>query len=242
MIRTLIVEDVPLARSRLVRMLSVHADVELVGEAPDLAQTTDLLIAEHPDLVFLDVTLPDGHSPDLLRDMKPSDRPWVVFLTARADHARCAFDVEALDYLLKPVSDSDLNRALDRVRSRMAEPRGEGPSERIPVKTGRRTELVALEVIDYVEAAGHYLCLHQDGQVHVLRGSLSAFAERYASQGLVRVHRSALVRPNAVVSLEERRSGDANLRLRSGKTVRMSRSYRRSLEQAMKDICPTRDA
>jgi len=236
MIRTAIIEDVPLARERLRRMLAAHADIQFVGEAGDMGAGAVLLRSIAPDLVFLDVTLPDGEGPDLLRPLPPEQRPLIIFLTARADHAVPAFELEAVDYLLKPVGDDELARAIGRVRRRLSPDQAEAVESHVAVRNGRRTDLIPVEAIDYVEVAGHYLCLHAGGEVHLLREPIVAFAERLAPAGFVRCHRSVLVRLGAVAGLDERRNGDADLRLVSGATVPLSRTYRPDIEAGLKRI------
>lgn len=230
-VRTAIIEDVPLARERLRRMLDAHADLRFVGEAGDMSAGAVLLKSAEPDLVFLDVTLPDGEGPDLLRPLAPEARPLIIFLTARADHALPAFELEAIDYLLKPVGEAELARALDRVRGRLLpDPDGHAAETHIRVRNGRRVDLVPVESIDYVDVAGHYLCLHVGRDVHLLREPIAALAERLAPAGFVRCHRSALVRLGAIAALTERRNGDADLRLASGETVPLSRTHRADIE------------
>ncbi len=234
MIRTAIIEDVPLARERLRRMLAAHADVQFVGEAGDMPAGAVLLRSIAPGLVFLDVTLPDGEGPDLLRPIPAEQRPLIVFLTARADHAVPAFELEAVDYLLKPVGEDELARALGRVRRRLSPDDAESLETHVAVRNGRRTDLIPVEAIDYVEVAGHYLCLHVGRDVHLLREPIVAFAERLAPAGFVRCHRSMLVRLGAVAGFEERRNGDADLRLASGATIPLSRTSRPEIEAGLR--------
>lgn len=231
-IRTAIVEDVPLARERLRRMLEAHGDVVLAGEAGNMQTGAEMLAEVSPQLLFLDVTLPDGEGPALVRDIPLCKRPLIIFLTARADHALPAFELEAIDYLLKPVGEGALARALDRVRSRMAStPAGPvAPVASIAVRDGRRTDFVPVEAIEYIDVAGHYLCLHVGREIHLLREPLQALADRLAGAGFVRCHRSALVRISAIRAVTDRRNGDGEILLMSGATVPLSRTYRDALE------------
>ena len=228
-VRAAIVEDVPLARERLRRMLEAHPGIRLVGEAGDMTTGAALLKSAAPDLVFLDVTLPDGEGPDLIRALAPDARPLIVFLTARADHAVPAFELEAVDYLLKPVGEAELARAVGRALRRLS-PEGAIVETHVAIRNGRRTDLIPVAAIDHVEVAGHYLCLHAGGEVHLLREPAATFAERFARAGFVRCHRSALVRLGAIQRLEERRNGDADLILESGARVPLSRTFRPALE------------
>ena len=229
-IRTAVIEDVPLARERLQRMLAPHRDIVLVGEAGDMRAGADLIARAAPQLVFLDVTLPDGDGPSLLRRLPEQARPLIIFLTARADHAVPAFELQAVDYLLKPVGDESLSRALDRVRKRLDPHAGQREAEtHIAIRNGRRTDLVRVDSIDYVEVAGHYLCLRVGRETHLLREPLVTFAERLETAGFVRCHRSALVRIAAIESIVDRKNGDGEIRLSGGATVPLSRTYREAL-------------
>lgn len=231
-IRAAIIEDVPLARERLRRMLEAHGDVQVVGEAGDMRAGAAMLAEIAPDLLFLDVTLPDGEGPELVRAMPPGARPLILFLTARADHALPAFELEAVDYLLKPVGEEALARGLGRVRSRIASAPANATASvaAIAVRNGRRTDFVPVETIDYVDVAGHYLCLHVGREIHLLREPLQALAGRLANTGFVRCHRSALVRIAAIRAVTDRRNGDGEILLMSGATVPLSRTYRDTLE------------
>ena len=215
-------------------MLEAHDDVRFVGEAGDMRTGAALLKAVEPQLLFLDVTLPDGEGPALLRALEPEDRPLIIFLTARADHAVPAFELEAIDYLLKPVGQVELGRALDRARSRLTPPtsgNGSAPEDtHIPVRNGRRTDLIPIETIDYVDVAGHYLCLHVGRDIHLLRESLSLLADKLESAGFMRCHRSAIVRLAAIDAIVDRRNGDGAIQLRGGATVPLSRTYREALD------------
>lgn len=229
-IRTAVIEDVPLARERLRRMLAAHPDIGLVGEADSLRAGAELLARTAPQLVFLDVTLPDGEGPTLLRSLPAPARPLIVFLTARADHAVPAFELEAVDYLLKPVGDDGLSRALDRVRKRLDPQHGSPSAEtHIAIRNGRRTDLVRVDSIDYVEVAGHYLCLRVGHETHLLREPLATFAERLETAGFLRCHRSAMVRIAAIEAIVDRKNGDGEIRLVGGATVPLSRTYREAL-------------
>lgn len=233
-IRTAVIEDVPLARERLQRMLAAHPDIVLVGEAGSVRAGAELLARASPQLVFLDVTLPDGDGPTLLRGLPEEARPLIVFLTARADHAVPAFELEAVDYLLKPVGEEELARALSRVRRRL-EPHEEPPAAEahIAIRNGRRTDLVRIDSIDYVEVAGHYLCLRVGRETHLVREPLSTFAERLETAGFVRCHRSAMVRVAAIEAIVDRRNGDGEIRLSGGASVSLSRTYREVLNSRL---------
>jgi two-component system, LytTR family, response regulator len=234
MIRAVLVEDVPLARDALRRLLGTHGDVELVGEAASVAEGARLVRRLSPDLLFLDVELPDGTGLDIARGLG-APRPVIVFLTAHPGHALPAFEVEAIDYLLKPGTPEDVARALDRVRRRLGRtpaPALSPRAEHLEIRDGGRTLYVALDQIDRIDAAGHYLCIHVGHDVHLLRASMVELAERLGP-AFARVHRSVLVRVDRVIELVDRRNGDGDLRLAGGATVPLSRTYRAELERKL---------
>lgn len=234
MIRTVIVEDASLAREALVRLLGAHADIEIAGEASCGAEGVELIRGTAPDLAILDIQLPDMDGLELARRLaKP--RPPIVFLTAFPQHALPAFEVEALDYLLKPASAEGLARALDRVRRVLGRPLQAPPPalpDHLEVRDGGRTTFVPLSAIDHVDAAGHYLCIHAQASVHLLRMPLAELAERLGP-AFARVHRSALVRLDRVREIVDRRNGDGDVRLTTGASVPLSRSYRADLEDRL---------
>jgi two-component system LytT family response regulator len=235
MIRTLIVEDVALARAALRRLLSEHADVEVVGEAATLAEGLAQAAATRPTLAFLDVELPDGAGLALaaaLTDPKPA----IVFLTAFPEFALPAFDVEAIDYLLKPATSADVDRALDRVRRAQGGPPAARPTPRhLEIRDGGRTTFVLLEAIERVDAAGHYLCVHALGQVHLLRTPIAELIERLGGD-FVRVHRSTLVRLDRIAAITDRRNGDGDIKLVDGSVVPLSRTFRADLVRRLAAI------
>lgn len=233
MIRAMIVEDVPLARSALRRLLDLQPDVTVVAEAATATEALRLAAGARLNMAFLDIALPDGSGLDLAARL-PSPRPALVFLTAYAEHALAAFEVEALDYLLKPVGAEELARALGRVRRALGR---EAPSTRpdavhLPIRDGTRTLLVPIADIDHVDSAGHYLCVHVDAQVHLMRGKLGELEERLGA-GFVRVHRTALVRVARIRAVVDRQNRDADLHLSTGAIIPLSRTYRAGLEEAL---------
>jgi two-component system LytT family response regulator len=227
-IRTVIADDVPLARDRLARMLEPHSDIRLVGAAGSGTQACEMIAALAPELAILDIAMPDLDGIALARRLHGQGAPRILFQTAHPQHALPAFEVAALDYLLKPVSPERLAEALDRVRrSLAAEPPG-----LLAIPEGATAHFVSLDRIDHIESAGHYLCVHAGGTVHILREPLGDLAERLGADFL-RIHRSAIVRLDRVMRLTERRNGDARLLLTSGATVPVSRTYRPLLDRLL---------
>jgi two-component system LytT family response regulator len=231
-IRTLIVEDAPLARAALQRLLKPHGDVTVVGEAASVAEALAAVLAHKPDLLLLDVELPDGTGLDVARALV-EPKPAIVFLTAYAEHALPAFAVEALDYLLKPAGPEDMNRALDRVRRALERPRhSPAVDEHLEIRDGARKTFVATKTIEWVDTAGHYLCVHAQGQVHLIRTPIAELADRLGT-AFVRVHRTALVKLDRVASIVDRRNGDGDVHLIGGAIVPLSRTYRADLERRL---------
>lgn len=232
MIRTFLVEDAPLARAGLRRLLAAHDDVSVIGEAATIADGLAQANTLKPDLAFLDIELPDGTGLMLAEQLGPS-RPALIFLTAFPEHALSAFSVEALDYLLKPATKTDVARALDRVRRLSARHVVDiAHPTHLEIRDGTRTSFVALNTIDRVDAAGHYLCVHASGEVHLLRSPMAELIDRLGP-AFLRVHRSAVVRVDQVVAINGRRNGDGDVRLASGAVVPLSRTYRAVLEERL---------
>lgn len=232
MIRTLLVDDVALAREKLARMLAAHADIAVIAEASRLEEAVRRADAGDIDLVFLDIGLPDGSGLALVERLRHAT-PYIVFVTAYPEHALRSYDLGALDYLLKPLDVERLDVCLARVRERVAGARVQAGPPRICVSDGGRTEYLVPSDIDYLDVAGHYVCLHVDRRVHLLRDSLARLATLLAPHGFARVHRSAAVNLERVAVLRARRNGDADLVLRDGTVLPLSRSFRAELERRL---------
>lgn len=222
MIRAVIVDDVPLARERVRLYLQDEPDITICGEAANGAEAVRLIEREAPDLALLDVRLPDFDGLEILTRLAPARRPPTIYLTAHDEHAIAAFDVQAVDYLLKPFSRERFARAIARARARIA-PREEAP--RIAVRDRGRIDLVAVRDIDYVDAAGHYVCLHVGRRVHLMRMSLGELEAQLDPARFTRIHRSVIVQLDRVETLTARRNGDLDLTLRDGALLTASRTY-----------------
>jgi two-component system, LytTR family, response regulator len=227
-IRALIVDDVALARERVREYLKGEDDIEIVGEADNGADAVRRIAGLMPDLVFLDVQLPDFDGFEVARRVEAT--PVIVYLTAHDDKAIAAFEAGALDYLTKPFDRERFGRALNRARAQVAlksgarTPKGEY-LKRLAIKDKERTEIVATADVDYIDVAGHYLCVHVGKSVHLIRGALSELEEKLDPSQFARVHRSAIVRLDRVASLVARRNGDSDLLLKNGAKLLMSRNY-----------------
>ena len=235
LLRVAIVDDEPMARTRLRRMLGSEPDVDVVAECGRGDVAVAALRRLRPDLVFLDIHLPDLTGFGVLDAADPAWRPTVVFVTAHAEHAVRAFDTGATDYLLKPYSHERLRAALDRVRGARAspkEPASPAYPERLTVPVGPRLQLIAVNAIECVIAQSNYVELHTGPDRHVLRETLSAMESRLDPARFVRIHRSRIVRIDAVRDIEHLGSGQYVLRLASGMRVSSGPNYRHRIVAA----------
>jgi two-component system, LytTR family, response regulator len=233
-LRVVIVDDMALARERVVRYLAEEAAIEIVGEASNGTDAVGLIVREGPDVAFLDVGLPDFDGFEIVRRLPPQTRPLAIFLTAHADKALEAFDESACDYLAKPFTRERFARALNRAREqlRLRQHADHPPRQylrRLAIKEKQRIDVVDVCDIDYIDVAGHYLCVHVGKRVRLIRGQLVDIEENLDPAEFARVHRSTIVRIDRVRSLVARSNGDSDLILCDGSRVLMSRTYRVSL-------------
>jgi two-component system LytT family response regulator len=247
-IRALIADDEPLARERVRTLLGSEPDVEVVGEAKDGLETVDAIMATTPDLVFLDVQMPKLDGFEVIDTVGPERMPSVVFVTAFDQHALRAFEVQALDYLLKPFDQERFQSALKRIRRQMdSQETGDlgrrllalvkdlksdqrpSRSDRLVVKSGGRLFFLRADEIDWVEAAGNYVRLHVGAESHLHRQTLADLNARIDPSRFVRIHRCAVVNLDRVVELRGARSGHYEVLLRGGARLSMSRRYRRQV-------------
>ncbi|HEY8208232.1 MAG TPA: response regulator [Myxococcaceae bacterium] len=230
--KALIVDDERLARSELRRLLRDFPDVEIAGEASHVAEAEERARALAPELIFLDIEMPGGSGFDLLERLE--DVPAVIFTTAYDAYAVKAFQVNALDYLLKPIEPSRLAAALEKVRSRAAV-RARGPAlERVFVRDGELCLLVELAEVKLFESEGNYARLHLDGKQPLLLRSLNYLEEKLDPERFVRANRQQLVNLRWVDRIEPGPSGNLVLTLKTGREVEMSRrqslKFRRQME------------
>ncbi len=235
MIRVAIVDDEPLARRGVQARLAAHADMQLVGCYAD-AETAAAHWSRQPaELVLLDVQMPGRSGLELLRTLPQRQRPVAILFTAHAQHALEAFALDVVDYLLKPLDDERFDEALQRARRRLhAGIRIETPqpAERrenaircFHVRLGRGTRLIRVEDVEWLQADGDYVVLHTADGTHLLRERLLRLQGQLDRGQFVRVHRSAIVRLEAIAELRALSNRDALLRLRSGALVRASRGH-----------------
>jgi two-component system LytT family response regulator len=248
-LRTLVVDDEPMARERIVGMLAQEPDVEVVGECADGAQAAAAIKSLSPDLVFLDIQMPVTDGFGALRRIEPELMPMIVFVTAYSEYALQAFNVRALDYLLKPFSRDRLQQTLSHAREQSERQRtgklGKGLlalvenmtprkyEERIVVKSGGRVFFVRTDDIEWIEAAGNYVRLHLANQTHVFRETMNDMEARLDPERFVRIHRSRIVNADRIRALEPWTSGEYLLVLQNGAHLRLSRNYREQLHKRL---------
>jgi two-component system LytT family response regulator len=236
--RVLVVDDVELARQRLLRALAAHPDVEVVGEAASGPEMIEAIPRLHPALLFLDVSMPEQDGFSALAELPAELRPLVVFVTAYAQFALNAFRVEAIDYLLKPADPALLAKALARARQRLAQPavavaNEPAPTtvypERLTLRTDTGLRVVSVDAIDWIEAIRNYLAIHEGREVFIIRSTLQSLAAQLDPARFVRVHRSTLVNIRQVRELRPLGNGDQCMVLVDGTELSISRTYREAL-------------
>jgi two-component system LytT family response regulator len=247
-IRTLIADDEPVAREALRLLLNREQDVEIIGISGTGREAADAINKLAPDLVFLDVEMPELNGFDVLKEIRRPKMPAVIFVTANEEFAARAFDVHAMDYLVKPCRRDRLQIALQRVRERMnqcqasqlhekvealitnlrQEPRA---AERIAIKSGGRILFLRLADIDWIEAADNYVNLHVGQESHLLRETMNALEARLSSKRFVRVSRSATVNIEHIKELQPLFHGEYLVLLRDGTRLTLTRGYREKVRE-----------
>lgn len=242
-LRTLIVDDEPLARERLRQLCRAEGDLELVGECGDGQAAVAAIESLHPDLVFLDVRMPGVDGFAVLEAVGGDRFPAVVFVTAYDEYAVRAFDVHAVDYLLKPVSRERFAKTAERIRTQGAEGLGqkllallgdlkreERYLGRLLIRAGGRIVLVKTDDIDWIDGAGNYLKIHVGRESYLLRHTMSGLEERLDPRRFLRIHRSTIVNVDRIVELQTAYSGEYVAVLHNSTRLVISRSYRGKLE------------
>jgi len=251
-IRVLVVDDEPLARVGVITRLSRYSDMLVVGECSTGEEARAKIPQVSPDLIFVDVEMPGISGLDLLRELPKEQARCIVFLTAHEEYALDAFNVEALDYLLKPIDDERFAACIDRAKRMLSLHRQEAnferlyglltyPSERdkrsvikrFPIRLGNNFTFVQVEDVDWIEGLGDYAGLHVGGRTHLLRESLTSLEARLDPTQFVRIHRSTIVQVEHIARIDPSANRDAVLTLRDGKTLRVSRTYRSRLDDLL---------
>jgi two-component system LytT family response regulator len=241
-IRTMIVDDEELGRERVRMMLAEHPDIEVVAECSDGPEAVRTIERERPDLVFLDVQMPGMNGFEVLESLEGEPMPAVVFVTAHDDYALRAFDIHALDFLLKPFDNGRFEKTLERARVQVSQARGTAVDsrilslledlksdrkypERLIVKSGGRVFFLRAEEIDWVEAAGNYVRLHARNESHLLRESMKNMEANLDTKLFVRIHSSAIVNVDRIKELEPWFHGEYIVIMRDGTRLTASRVF-----------------
>jgi len=260
----LIVDDEALARRGLNHRLKLIDGITVTGEARNGREAVKLIRELQPDLVFLDIQMPGMNGFDVIRELGVDDMPAVLFVTAYDEFAIDAFEVNAVDYLLKPIDDRRLDQALTKVRElldrkrahahkrmllklvgditgqpvdsveelRKKSPRGlrrEDP-RKLAIRDAGKTTWVKLEDIEWVDAAGDYMCVHALGETHIMRKTMKELEKELEAEFLQRIHRSTIVNVRRVKAMQSHINGEYFLTLESGHTVKLSRTYKDKLK------------
>jgi two-component system LytT family response regulator len=265
-IRTIIVDDEPLARRGLELRLQDASDISIVRQCANGREAIASIANDVPDLMFLDIQMPGVSGLEVVAQVPQESMPMVVFVTAFDRFAINAFEAHALDYLLKPVDDDRLARALERVRAQWQQKQAAAQREQLmalladltgkgelapdamaavghgafrtprryatvlPIRSGRETVRLDVATIDWIDAAGDYMCLHAAGQTHVLRATMKELEDMLDPMVFQRVHRSTIVNLARVKSLRPHLNGECFLKLQSGQEIKLSRSFRDKVE------------
>jgi two-component system LytT family response regulator len=230
-----VVDDESLARRNVTLLLGRDPDVRCVGECDSGLQAIEEIKKSKPDLVFLDVQMPECDGFDVLELLGGDLPPAIIFVTAFDEYALRAFEAGALDYLLKPFDDARFGRALNRAKEKLAHylPSRGRAAERIVVRSQGQILFLDVADIDWVEAAGYYACLHVGRETHILRRSLSELEQDLGEEGFIRIHRSIVVNLDRISALELQSSGEYEVLLKSKHRLRLSRRYRKRLQDRM---------
>lgn len=253
-LRVLVVDDEPLGRERLRTLLADDPGVEIVGECADGRSAVEAVRDLAPDLVFLDVQMPLLDGFEVVGAVGADSMPPVIFVTAYDEYAIKAFEVHALDYLLKPFDRARFDRALERAKEHLAR-RGEdgalagqlralldevrsgrdaaAEGDRLLIRSRGRITIVPTRELDWIEAAGNYARLHAGEETHLMRETMTALADRLPATEFVRVSRSAIVRVDRIRELKRRSHGEYTIVLRDGTKVKSSRGYTDRLEELL---------
>jgi two-component system LytT family response regulator len=249
-VKTLIVDDEPLARERVRSLLQDEPDIEIVGECGSGPEALTAIKKNSPDLLFLDVQMPGLGGFEVLRALDDERLPLVIFVTAYDQHALKAFEVHALDYLLKPFKPARFKATVQRAREAFANRQAGAASKnllallgqvqparerltRIPVRINERVVFVKTDQIEYIESAGNYVVLHTGKENHVVRETLSALEEQLDPKQFLRISRSALVNLDQIKELQPLFKGEHAVLLRNGKQLTMTRGIR-EVQEALK--------
>jgi two-component system LytT family response regulator len=249
-IRTLIVDDEALGRERIRKLLGSYPDIEIVGECSNGREAVEAIHDERPNLVFLDVQMPELDGFGVIESLDQESLPGIIFVTAHDKFALKAFDVHAIDYLLKPFDrdrfEQALTRALEKLRPRESAPLDQRVlnmlnemrpqpkvADRLVVKVDGRVLLIKTSDVDWIEAADNYVSLHIGSESHLLRETMSSLEKRLPPDQFLRISRSTIVNVERIKELQPMFHGEYVVILRTGAKLNLSRGYREKLNQLL---------
>ena len=233
-IRAFVVDDEPLARSNITVLLRLDPEIEIVGECGSGKEALANIRQRKPDLVFLDVQMPECDGFDVVEKLGKDLPPAVVFVTAYDQYALKAFEAGALDYLLKPFDNARFERALGRAKERITQTnRSPRKLDHFVIKAAGQVTFVRTSEIDWIEAADYYVCLHVKSKSHLLRRRMSDLEQELDRAVFCRIHRSSIVNLNRIRSLEVSEEGEYEVLLDTGSRLRLSRRYRKQLQSRL---------
>ena len=251
--KVLIVDDEPLARQGVALRLAPHSDLEVIGECSNGEQARDFILQRKPDLVFLDIQMPLMNGIEVMRSLSADAQPFVIFLTAFDEYVMRAFEVHAIDYLLKPVEDARFNASLAHALHmlenhsfaaynarlqellRQKEATAAEPLREFAVRIGKQVKFVSIDEIDWIEAQGDYAEIHVGARAHLIRESLNTLESRLDTNLFLRIHRSAIVRLNRIASVSSLPNRDCAVTLSNGTSLRVSRTYSDHLRKLLRN-------
>jgi len=249
-IRVLLVDDEPLAREMLREMLQSDPQVEIVGESCNGREALEAIRTEAPDLIFLDVQMPEVGGFEVLASLEKDKLPHVIFVTAYDQYAVRAFEVQALDYLLKPFDQERFDMSWQRAKTQLSRDRNSGTDqriltlleelkagnrylERLVIKAGGRIYFIDTAEIDWIEAEGNYVSVHSAKKSHLLRETISSLESQLDPKKFVRIHRSSIVRLDFIQELQPWFHGEYRVILNDGTQLTLSRNHRDKLQEAL---------
>lgn len=249
-IRVLLVDDEPLARDMLREMLQSDTEVEIVGESCNGREALEAIRTQEPDLIFLDVQMPEVGGFEVLAALGKDKAPYVIFVTAYDQYAVRAFEVQALDYLLKPFDQERFDNSWQRAKAQLKRDRNGGMDqriialleelkagnkylERLVIKAAGRIYFLETSEIDWIEAEGNYVSVHSNKKSHLLRETITSLESQLDPKKFVRIHRSSIVRLDFIQELQPWFHGEYRVILQDGTQLTLSRNHREKLQEAL---------
>lgn len=232
-IRVLVVDDEPLARSSIKRLLERDPEVQNVMECGSGTEALQVIPQRHPDLLFLDVQMPECDGFDVLEKIPQTVSPTIIFVTAYDQYAIRAFEAGALDYLLKPFDNARFYRALDRAKEKFRGGKTVFKTQRFVIKGTGEVLFIKLADVDWIEAADYYSCLHVGAKTHLLRRSMNELEQELDATVFCRVHRSVIVNLERVEAMKLNQDGEYDVCLENGARLGVSRGYRKQLQERL---------